>query len=70
MRRKRETVSESNEVRNPRYAGATVGDLVRGLMRPRKPKQPEPAKEREETVDPDEDRGRFQRRRDGSPDTD
>ena len=27
------------EVRNPRYAGAkTPGDLVRALMRPRKPK--------------------------------
>ena len=27
------------KVRNPRYAGATIGDLVRGLMRPKKPKE-------------------------------
>ena len=28
-------MTNPNEVRNPRYAGATIGDLVRGLMRPK-----------------------------------
>ena len=58
------------KVRNPRYAGATVGELVRRLMRPKNPKNPEPAKEREETIELDEGRVRFQRKRDGSPDPD
>ena len=31
-------MTDPNEVRNPRYAGATIGDLVRGLMR-QKPKK-------------------------------
>ena len=34
-----------NEVRNPRYAGATIGDLVRALIRPRKPKEGKPSEE-------------------------
>ena len=36
------------EVRNPRYAGATIGDLVRALVRPRKPKAGKPEGEQEE----------------------
>ena len=36
------------EVRNPRYAGATPGDVVRSLMQrpPPKPKEDKPKKER------------------------
>ena len=54
-------MTDPNEVRNPRYAGATVGDLVRGLMRPRKPKPETPPKGQEETVELDEGRILFQR---------
>ena len=56
-------MTNSDEVRNPRYAGATIGDLVRGLMRPRKPKPRAPEKEREDdAVELDASRVRFQRR--------
>ena len=39
------------EVRNPRYAGATIGEFVRALVRPAHPKTHKPtttAKERRE----------------------
>ena len=42
---------DPNEVRNPRYAGATIRDLVRALVRPKKPKSATPAKGREETIE-------------------
>ena len=45
------------KVRNPRYAGATIGDLVRALVRPKKPPAEKPAKEAQA------DRIKFQRRR-------
>lgn len=52
------------EVRNPRYAGATVGDLVRALVRPRKPKAGKPAKEEgEHPPDSQASRIRFQRKK-------
>ena len=55
-------MTDPNEVRNPRYAGATIGDLVRSLMRPRKPKPRAPEKERgDDTVELDAGRVRFQR---------
>ena len=54
-------MTDPNEVRNPRYAGATVGDLVRGLTRPRKPKPEIPPKGQEKTVELDEGRILFQR---------
>ena len=38
-------MTEKYEVRNPRYAGATIGDLVRALVRPRKPKGGKPVRE-------------------------
>ena len=59
-------MTDPTEVRNPRYADATVVDMVRALMRPKKPKPPAPAKEREETIELDENRVKSQRRRDGS----
>ena len=37
-------MTNPNAVRNPRYAGATIGGLVRALMRPMKPKDEKPAK--------------------------
>ena len=43
-------MTDPNEVRNPRYAGATVGDLVRGLTRPRKPKPEIPPKGQEKRL--------------------
>ena len=52
------------EVRNPRYAGATVGDLVRALVRPRKPKAGKNVKEQgEQPAGVREDRIRYQRPR-------
>ena len=62
-------MTDPNEVRNPRYAGATLGDMVRALMRP-KPKPPAPEKGREKTIELDGNRVMFQRKRDGSPDPD
>ena len=63
--------ADPNEVRNPRYAGATLGDLVRGLMR-RKPKK-ETKKEQSGPPIEQESRVLFQRRSppgsDGSPDS-
>ena len=56
-------MTDPNEVRNPRYAGATIGDMVRGLMRPKKPKPKAPAKEREESIELDGNRVRLQRSR-------
>lgn len=38
------------EVRNPRYAGATIGDLVRALVRPKKPKAENPDEDREKEL--------------------
>ena len=51
------------EVRNPRYAGAkTPGDLVRALMRPRKPKGGEvPKSPGEQPPDSQASRVRFRR---------
>ena len=52
------------EVRNPRYAGATVGDLVRALVRPKKPKGEKHAKEQgEQSPDSGSSRVRLQRPR-------
>ena len=52
------------EVRNPRYAGATVGDLVRALVRPRKPRPEKPEEEREEGAPSvREGRIRYQRKK-------
>ena len=51
------------KVRNPRYAGATIGELVRALMRPRKPRAPEKA--RGETVELPAQGVRLQRKREG-----
>ena len=48
------------EVRNPRYAGATIGDLVRALVRPRKPKA---RKEKEQPAGVREERVRYQRKK-------
>ena len=42
----------SDEVRNPRYAGASIRDVVRSLMKPRRAKNPKP--EDGETIDLDE----------------
>ena len=52
----------SNEVRNPRYAGATIRDVVRSLMKPRKAKKPKT--DDGETIELDGSQVRFQRDRD------
>ena len=36
-------MSEEPEIRNPRYAGATLGDVARGLFRPTR--EPIPVRE-------------------------
>ena len=54
---------DPNEVRNPHYAGATIGDLVRALVRPKKPKPATPAKGREETIELPAREVRLQRKR-------
>lgn len=51
------------EIRNPRYAGATIGDLVRALVRPRKPKGDTPDEAREESPGVREERVRYQRKK-------
>ena len=52
------------EVRNPRYAGATIGDLVRALVRPRKPKVGKSAGEQEDPpAGVREDRPKYQRKK-------
>ena len=49
------------EVRNPRYAGATIGDLVRALVRPKKPRA---GREQEEPpAGVREDRPKYQRKK-------
>ena len=52
---------EDIEVRNPRYAGATIGDMVRALMRPRKPKGAPPDGEKEHRLR--EESVRYQRKK-------
>ena len=63
-------MTDPNEVRNPRYAGATIGGMVRRLMQP-KTKQP-PAKEQPSPPAEQASRVLFQRGSppgsDGSPD--
>ena len=57
-------MTDPNEVRNPRYAGATIGDLVRALVHPRKPKSEKHTKEQgEQSSDSNASRVKFQRRK-------
>ena len=62
-------MTDPNEVRNPRYAGTTLGDMVRALMRPK----PKKATKKEQPDPPAEQASRimFQRgsppKGDGSP---
>ena len=62
-------MTKSIKVQNPRYAGATVGDVVRALAKPRKRKPQKSKAEQSETIELDDSVVRFQRSRNGKPES-
>ena len=56
-------MNDEPEIRNPRYVGATIGELVRALVRPKKPKGEKQAQEQGQPPGLREERVRYQRKK-------